>query len=197
MITGGTVKYADNMNFPENWSNDGKGITRSARFNEIGAYYRGGETASATPTSEADAYLYERNGVYYNFNAATAGYYEEQSASEQTKDSICPRGWTIPSVAQWDNLFVSYGLRNRAPAYLFMRNAPFNVPRAGSVDTNTYSNGYPIQSISRHRGGQLWAGTLNSNGANTYFNFGDSNQTIFISPNTVTWDARTLRCIAR
>lgn len=197
VIAGGSVGYVDKIYFNEDWASDPT-VARSGRITEIGAYYKNDATASTEPTSTADSYLHERSGVYYNLLAASAGSSLGVTGDlTSVPDSICPKGWTLPSATKFENLFVKYQLRNQAPARLFLEAEPFNILASGRLYGTSLEYGQPIKVMQRQRSGELLAGSI-AEGKINYLSFsGDSYQTMFISSDSAIWAALATRCIAR
>ena len=104
---------------PENNTQTGGGVdwklkedvARSYHPQGTMAYMQGGKTAAGSPTNTGDEYLWEKNGNYYNWYAATAGTGKTTVTSKTLYDSICPKGWMLPGSAgksYRDLLYVAY-----------------------------------------------------------------------------------------
>jgi uncharacterized protein (TIGR02145 family) len=93
-------------------------------------YYQGGNTKSSEPTGTGAEYGWEKTGIYYNWYAATAGSGVNTEEVGTVNDSICPKGWTLPSKENnksWQNLFSAYNIDKSQAA---MAN-PINMLKAG------------------------------------------------------------------
>ena len=89
-------------------------------------------------------------GNYYQWSAATAGY----TGTSQSTQSICPKGWTLPSQSQFQAL-INSGLNGSN----FM-NAPYYLLRGGNLDNSSlYGAG---------SGGYCWSSTPNGS-SSAYF----------------------------
>lgn len=62
-------------------------------------YPYNGVNPSSAPTDNSDEYLWQRTGNLYSSTAVTAGTYNNSVSHNDefyTRDSICPKGWTLP-----------------------------------------------------------------------------------------------------
>ncbi len=91
------------------------------------AYYAGGTTASAIASTNDGTSEWEKVGIYYDQDAATAesdqsiyvnfdSYDDEDYASKTAPDSICPKGWRLPTAINSTD-FGDYGAFHTAYGY--------------------------------------------------------------------------------
>lgn len=88
-----------------------------------------------------NAYTYvidnDSHDVLYNYAAATAGSIKGQSNSTQATESICPTGWTIPTMAEYENLLSVAGISMNSAGAATMRAEPYNYTIPGYVMYNS------------------------------------------------------------
>ena len=103
-------------------------------------------------------------GNYYQWSAATAGY----TGTSQSTQSICPKGWTLPSQSQFQAL-ISSGLDGTN----FMQ-SPYYLLRDGWLNNNSLSlagsNGFYWSSTPY---GSSYAYGLRFNSGNVFMGSGD------------------------
>jgi uncharacterized repeat protein (TIGR02543 family)/uncharacterized protein (TIGR02145 family) len=112
--------------YPYDYSYHPEGLANSAAL-----YYRGGKTAADTPTANTDAYLWESAGNYYNWNAATAGTGLVETMTD-VEDSICPKGWQLPTGNANDTRSFKSLINLYNPTIDSALEAPLNFVRAGA-----------------------------------------------------------------
>lgn len=123
----------DTTNLPTNTNWRSSADTTTDSTGGVSGYYGSDEGQSYDPgnvyyenTSGSDSHYHVGN--YYQWSAATAGYTDDDVQSPQ---SICPKGWTLPSESQFQAL-IDRGLSSSN----FM-NAPYYLLRGGSIFYNT------------------------------------------------------------
>ncbi len=103
-------------------------------------------------SSDADAqdvlYKNETNGAYYTYCVATAGTCVSSGAAS---GSICPKGWKLPTRAEYDNFLSKAGISNNGGK---LNGSPYNFPYAGYIDDDA---------ILKNAGseGHYWSSTAN------------------------------------
>ena len=134
LSTSKTLTPAD-TNIPSNWTPStsttttisGYDFDTGKSYNPGDKYYEGSYSAS-DPTT-----MHYHVGNHYQWSAATAGY----TGTSQSTQSICPKGWTLPSVSQFQTL-VNNGLSGSN----FM-NAPYYLLRGGHIYSSlAYAGSY-------------------------------------------------------
>lgn len=111
----------DNTNIPSNWppsTSTTTGSSFSGYNTDTGKSHDPGNVYYEN-TSGSDQHYHVGN--YYQWSAATAGY----TGTSQSTQSICPKGWTLPSQSQFRQL-INSGLSSSN----FM-NAPYYLLRGG------------------------------------------------------------------
>lgn len=101
-------------------------------------------------------------GGLYNWIAATGGVGTYGEISEETDQSICPRGWTLPSLAgetSFTGLFAAYGWADRAQVVDQLTIDPFNFVFSGG-----YYYGYGGTS-----NGEYWTSSPAENENDAYY----------------------------
>ena len=122
---------------------DSSGGDTGKSYNPGDEYYESSYSAS-DPTA-----MHYHVGNYYQWSAATAGY----TGTSQSTQSICPKGWMLPSQSQFQQL-INSGLSGSD----FM-NAPYYLLRGGYLDGSLDNAG---------SGGYYWSSTPNGSRL-TYF----------------------------
>jgi uncharacterized protein (TIGR02145 family) len=95
-----------------------------------------GTTPAATQSNSVTSNRWERVGVYYNWRAATAGLSTQSSTGEASQNSICPKGWTLPSSEQIGYIISHITRANSVEP-------PFNFIYSGSVTSGYGGNNSP------------------------------------------------------
>lgn len=116
-LSTGTTLTPDNTNIPSNWTPSTSTTTSISGYNsDTGKSYNPGDKYYEGTGSE-----HYHVGNYYQWSAATAGY----TGTSQSTQSICPKGWTLPSQNQFQQL-INSGLSGSN----FM-NSPYYLLRGG------------------------------------------------------------------
>jgi uncharacterized protein (TIGR02145 family) len=111
-----------------------------------------GDASSGPSVTAAKEKLSSTYGVLYNWVAAMAGS-ASSTASPSGVQGICPDGWHLPSLAEWDTLIVFVGGRDNAGRKL---KATENWEWS-STNRNTY--GFSAQPGGKHFGAFAFRGT--------------------------------------
>ena len=135
----------------------------------------------------------EIDGTGYNYCAATAGTICEEGMEDEAVYSICPKGWTMPSKEEFDNLLDTYDLEEHAGndngKYERIIREPFNysLSRHGHMDDE---NG--------NYGASWWTTTNDTNKYRTVFNisFYSDNSSYVMTTIYGADDGAAVRCIA-
>ena len=178
LSTGRTLTPAD-TNIPSNWTPSTSTTTTISgyynsdtgkSYNPGDKYYEGSYSAS-DPTT-----MHYHVGNYYQWSAATAGY----TGTSQSTQSICPKGWTLPSRSQFQQL-INSGLSGSN----FM-NAPYYLLRGGyltnSLLDSTGSYGY------------YWSST--PNGSSSAYILAFYSGYVHTSSSSRRYYGRSVRCVA-
>ena len=158
--------YADN-NYEHDHTYYGRGCKRD--------WGTSGESGSQTPCTDSDAggrYVEtadsetQKNGTYYNFQAATVGS-GGVITSGDSPNTVCPLGWQLPysgtdgdyydKSKSWNYLFATYGIAfndGTAVASTKVRSYPFSYVYSG--DFNWYKARLYYQSLR----GLHWSSTI-------------------------------------
>ena len=124
-----TTLTPDDTNISSNWTPrtsttttiSGYNSDTGKSYNPGDKYYEGSYSASDPTTMHYHA------GNYYQWSAATAGY----TGTSQSTQSICPKGWTLPSQSQFQAL-INSGLNGNN----FMQ-SPYYLLRGGSLNNSS------------------------------------------------------------
>ena len=92
-------------------------------------------------------------GTYYNYAAASAGDVTGSSNTTEAAHSICPKGWRMPTQAEYAALFSAYSIGNNATGSEIARSDPLNFVYSGYI---SYSASSPSGQGSR---GSWWSST--------------------------------------
>lgn len=130
-LSTGTTLTPDNTNIPSNWTPSTSTTTGSfsgynSSSGDTGKSHNPGDVYYEN-TSGTDQHYHAGN--YYQWSAATAGY----TGTSQSTQSICPKGWTLPSPSQFQQL-INSGLSGSN----FM-NAPYYFLRGGVLGDSLLS----------------------------------------------------------
>ena len=122
----------DNTNIPSNWTPKTSTTTTISGYNsDTGKSYNPGDKYYEGSYSASDpTTMHYHVGNYYQWSAATAGY----TGTSQSTQSICPKGWTLPSQSQFQQL-INSGLSGSN----FM-NAPYYLLRGGALNDSSLLN---------------------------------------------------------
>ena len=137
-----------NTNISSNWTPSTSTTTTISGYylDDTGNSYNPGDVYYEN-TSGTDQHYHVGN--YYQWSAATAGY----TGTSQSTQSICPKGWTLPSQSQFQTL-----IDNGLSGSNFM-NAPYYLLRGGWLDVSSlvhaggsgfYWSSTPISSGNTH-----------------------------------------------
>ena len=147
------------------------------------------ESASVVdiPNGTYDAHYL--TGNYYQWNTATAGTGDESVANGDAVDSICPKGWRLPSRGDSDETNEFYGLiiKDNITTGPMIVKAPYYFIPAGYVYSGSMN--------SAGNYGRYWSSTA-YNSTDAYllsFEYG----TISPSGNNSRYYGRSVRCLAR
>lgn len=99
-------------------------------------------SAFANTTSEAKIYDSGNNayGAYYNWYAATAGSGTGTISSGNVAQSICPKGWKLPSQSDYSKLATSIGAGDNASGSAIFRNSTYNFQMGARIDNSSLSS---------------------------------------------------------
>ena len=133
-LSTGTTLTPDNTNIPSNWTPRTSTSTTTGSFS--GYNSSSGDTGKSH--NPGDVYYEDTSGTdqhyhvgnYYQWSAATAGY----TGTSQSTRSICPKGWTLPSRSQFQQL-INSGLSSSN----FM-SAPYYLLRGGHLYGSSLDN---------------------------------------------------------
>ena len=121
-------------------------------------YWSGGSCSNWTNVSSMTAMTEERTdgtiidgntydahylaGNYYQWNAATAGTGGSDVEYQDATDSICPKGWRLPSSGDSNDTNDFYGLTtgNNVDMGVFLAEAPYYFIPAGYVDSGSLND---------------------------------------------------------
>ncbi len=120
-------------------------------------------------------------GTYYSWGAATAGTGNASFVSGSTDASVCPRGWTLPTHAQYSAIFTGMSSGNELIA------TPYNFKYGGRISNGSldYLGG----------GGYYWSSTVND--VTTAFIVPFDPGVIWPSGVTSRFNGCSVRCVAR
>ena len=127
LSTSKTLTSAD-TNISKNWTPSTSTTTTISGYNsDTGKSYNPGDVYYEN-TSGTDQHYHVGN--YYQWSAATAGY----TGTSQSTQSICPKGWTLPSQSQFQAL-INSGLNGNN----FMQ-SPYYLLRGGDLGNSSLVN---------------------------------------------------------
>lgn len=176
LSTSKTLTSAD-TNISKNWTPSTSTTTTISGYNsDTGKSYNPGDKYYEGSYSASDpTTMHYHVGNYYQWSAATAGY----TGTSQSTQSICPKGWTLPSQSQFQQL-INSGLSGSN----FM-NAPYYLVRGGWFrGSSLYDAG------SR---GYYWASTP-SGSSRAYTLYVSSGYAYVVS--NYRYDGQSVRCVA-
>ena len=138
-----------NTNIPRNWT-PGTSTTTGSSFSaydtDTGKSHDPGNVYYEN-TSGTDQHYHVGN--YYQWSAATAGYTD----TSQSTQSICPKGWTLPSRSQFQTL-IDNGLSGsnfmNAPYYLLRGGYLYDSSLDGAGSAGFYWSSTPYGSSSAY-----------------------------------------------
>lgn len=104
-------------------------------------------------------------GGYYTFYAATAGWGTDQVHDEYTPQSICPKGWKLPTIDEYVDLYSLYNsaeLIQGEPGFTFNGEVAGGTVMVRDEGTGPYGPAY-------HYYGMYWSGSSLVNGSNASY----------------------------
>ncbi len=178
-----------------NWtSNTGVSALWTSSDGNVAKYYDPGEkycnTSNCNLTTSANN-GHDAQGNYYSWVAATAG---DTRASGDANESICPKGWQLPTSNNTDAIQKSFGglttvynINNDAAGSATLRAAPFYFVYGGFVNISSLGN-----AGSR---GYYWSSTANS--ATSACSLGFNSSSVNPSDGYNRYVGNSVRCVAR
>lgn len=151
LSTSKTLTSAD-TNIPSNWTPKTSTTTTISGYNsDTGKSYNPGDKYYEGSYSASDpTTMHYHVGNYYQWSAATAGY----TGTSQSTQSICPKGWTLPSQSQFQQL-INSGLSGsnfmNAPYYLLRGGYLFDSSLGDAGSYGDYWSSTPIGSSNAYR----------------------------------------------
>ena len=118
-------------------------------------------------------------GTYYNYCATTAGTYcaGEGSGSGDATQDICPRGWRLPSLAEYQNLYNAVGEADFRSTFL-------------TTNSGEFENNYAAQ---QGKGSYFWTSSYASGSNMSRLRVPKTNSIVFDSRGRS--DGLSIRCI--
>ena len=160
-----------NTNIPKNWTPSTSTTTTISGYNsDTGKSYNPGDKYYEGTGSE-----HYHVGNYYQWSAATAGY----AGTSQSTQSICPKGWTLPSRSQFQAL-INSGLDGTN----FMQ-SPYYLLRGGRLINSSLDNAGST--------GYYWSSTPNGSSSAYYLYFRSGGVTTI---NVYRFNGFSVRCVA-
>ena len=127
------------------------------------------------------------NGAYYTWCAATAGSCSSATtANAIAGSSICPKGWRLPTEAEYRNLLSKAGIGDNSAGSTKIQGSPYNFVVAGDI----YSS--KLQGVGSS--GRYWSSTASNSTGAYILEFGSS---FIYTNNNSRSDGRSIRCIAK
>ncbi|MBO7699352.1 fibrobacter succinogenes major paralogous domain-containing protein [Candidatus Saccharibacteria bacterium] len=123
-------------------------------------------------------------GTYYNWYAATAGTGKYETSSGNASNSICPRGWRLPTSGSSGEFQALYSNYNSASA---MMSSPVNFVLSGRR--------YGSSTSSRGSGGYYWSSTALS--SSYAYNLYLDSSNVYPADNFHKYYGFAVRCVAR
>ena len=176
-LSTGTTLTPDNTNIPSNWTPSTSTTTGSfsgynSSSGDTGKSHNPGDVYYEN-TSGTDQHYHVGN--YYQWSAATAGY----TGTSQSTQSICPKGWTLPSQSQFQQL-----INSDLSGSNFM-NAPYYLLRGGHLNSSSLGSAGSV--------GYYWSSTPNGSSLAYYLNFDSGNVGTYLSSR---YNGQSVRCVA-
>lgn len=154
------------------WAGDSWNTDKSIKAPVDKKFLIDGVTPSATQTNSGTSYRWERTGIYYNWRAATAGMSTESSSGESAQNSICPKGWTLPSTEQIDYINDNMPHEYFETHYKYYANQPpYNFVYSGSVSAGYGGNNNPV-SLGGDEGEVSFWSSYDGNGIRISYDWG-------------------------
>ncbi|MBP5512287.1 fibrobacter succinogenes major paralogous domain-containing protein [Candidatus Saccharibacteria bacterium] len=123
------------------------------------ASYTVPDSSETMINSLTDPALYDTGntsyGVYYNYVATSAGTITTMNNGNTLSESICPKGWTIPSHDDWLALFNVYSITNDLAGSTILRATPINMVYSGLYSNDTDEGGLGV--LSQGEAGLYWS----------------------------------------
>ena len=160
------------------------------------AFFRGGNAPSSSPTSSSDSYRYQRTGKFYTWSNALA-----KNTEEPGVDSICPKGWTLPTNDENAMIKTKYGAYYSGYSGVFAR-TPVNYIFGGYFEEGVHVNYSAGSSSSTVGTGYIWSSTSDDSD-NAFASFINKNTLngvasgYYPSQSTLKSWGLSVRCVAR
>jgi uncharacterized protein (TIGR02145 family) len=162
------------------------------------ASYTVPDSSETMINSLTDPALYDTGntsyGVYYNYVATSAGTITTMNNGDTLSESICPKGWTIPSRNDWLALFNAYSITNDSAGSTILRATPINMVYSGLYSNDADEGGLGV--LSQGEAGLYWS-------TQTSYTYGRREST-YISDTSATvyhalyrYNGLAIRCIRR
>lgn len=131
-------------------------------------------------------------GYLYNYAAASAGTISGTSASGDATESICPKGWKLPSQTEYNALLSAYEVTNDTNGSVIIRSEPLNFMGTVGIisynSTTTQNDTFP--------GFANWWTSTNSSG-NYMYVFHMDGYSAHANNGGMRRDGFHIRCVAR
>lgn len=126
-LTGGITLTDKDSNVTSDWPMPAS-LTNLSKTNFSSSDYYKAESYYKSSTLYTD-------GVYYSFTAATAGAATEDVTSGEvggaTGNSICPKGWMLPTSSEYRNMLTKAGISNSSDGSTKINGDKYKFPYAG------------------------------------------------------------------
>lgn len=137
----------------------GAGFRLSGRLAD-GVFYPANSGGVSDVNDSPQYYCTMNYGCYYNWYSITAGSGTSATISGNTVDSVCPKGWTVPTQTQYSELYTAY---NSADAILVDNPTVATDNNDGQIPGILFSGNYYIQGASvQNSFGSYWTRTAYS-----------------------------------
>ena len=189
-----------NFTMPTSGGSSDAGFSSSVYDNPVVAYDK---------TSESNLKAY---GAYYNWNAATAGTGTKDTRPSDTLDSICPKGWRLPTGGSGGdfeqlgksgntNRYSSQSAYNGSDStYSGITGRWFGSTTAGASGAAFFpaAGYYSSGSLSNASSdGYYWSSTVNSSNTNRAYYLGFYSSTVGLADYSNKYFGNSVRCVAR
>jgi uncharacterized protein (TIGR02145 family) len=180
--------YPDKSDSDVTWDKVTSGVNETFELPALyNGYWCSDQTAECIDQPLIDIYSDASYGIFYNFFAATAGTGSTSLYNQTAPNSVCPKGWRLPTgtstVGEFSKLYSYYNtfdkLVNGAPSFL--------------------TSGRRIQNVFQHQGthGFYWSGSGGTiYTANNLYLKGDTSS-VYPSDAPSRYYGNPLRCIAK
>ena len=174
-------------------------------WTECNNYWSGGSCSNWTEVSSMTAMTEERTdgaiidgntydahylaGNYYQWNAATAGTGGSLNSYTDATGSICPKGWTLPSIrsSDYSHLTSAYSISGNSAGATAITQAPLYFIPAGYINSGSLGlAGYY---------GYCWSSTAYS--SSRAYNLGFYSGYVYPSEGSYRYYGQSVRCLAR